>query len=119
MNLTALPEPTTSTMRNVSELTEVVKKTIDKIYEIPTITDIVYNTIKKRNFEDADDLLDDIDDRNKSRLITQISQLIEANNSITYEWNDEDNNNLYEILMKIYKDNINNLDKYDREIFEI
>eukprot|EP01084_Bolivina_argentea_P231245 390000_1 len=100
------------------DLTTFAKKAVEKIYEIQEITHIVYNTIIKTH-NTTEDLIDDIRDRNKSHLINIISKAIETNESITYEWNDEDNNNLYEILMKIYEDNINNLDKYDKEIFEI
>ncbi len=84
-----------------------------------TIINIIYTSIIERKFEDADDILDDIQDRNQSHLITTISQKIENNKSIKYEWNDEDNNNLYEILIKIYKNKIIDINKYDKQIFDI
>eukprot|EP01084_Bolivina_argentea_P231246 390003_1 len=83
------------------KLTTFAKKAVEKIYEIQEITHIVYNTIIKTH-DNTEDLIDDISDRNKSHLINTISKAIETKESITYDWNDEDNNNLYEILMKIY-----------------
>ncbi len=103
MSINILPQ------RNSQNL--IVKEAVAKIYELNEITDIVYNTIKETH-DSIDDMIDDITDRHES--IT-----IEQHESITYEWNDEDNNNLYEILMKIYNDKIIDINKYNKEIFDI
>eukprot|EP01084_Bolivina_argentea_P231244 389996_1 len=73
------------------DLTTFAKKAVEKIYEVNEITHIVYNTIKKTH-DNTDDVIDDIIDRNKSHLINTISKAIEINESIEYDWNDEDNN---------------------------
>ncbi len=99
------------------ELTDFVKKAVDKIYEVNEITVIIYDSIQETH-DNTDDIVDDIQDGNKSHLIHSIAQQIENAEAIKYCWNDEDNNNLYEILMKVYRDNVIDLNKYNKEIFD-
>lgn len=79
----------------------------------------MYKCITSGDFEDKHDIIDDLNDRNKSLLITRISNSIKSNNDILQEeWNDDDNNKLYIILIKIYRDGYLDIEKYDETIFE-
>eukprot|EP01083_Nonionella_stella_P210219 761260_1 len=97
-----------------------LKEVMDKIYGILYLTEIVYDTIMTSGFQDPYDILDDIEKgKSHSFTITKISKKISENANIGYEWTDEDDNHLYEILSMIYKDNIINIDRYNNKMFEV
>eukprot|EP01083_Nonionella_stella_P279631 951219_1 len=97
-----------------------LKQVIDKIYGIKDLTDIVYNTITTSGFQDTYDILDDIvEAKTNSFVIKKISKKITENENIGYGWTDEDNNHLYEILTMIYKDNIIDIHRYNKKVFEM
>eukprot|EP01084_Bolivina_argentea_P015959 29898_1 len=97
-------------------LIDFAKQVVQKIYESDEITSIVCDAIKKQNYEDTDDLLDDIEDRNNSILMYMISKAIENTQSIVYKWNNEDSNNLCEILTKIYRDDVTDVNQYNKVV---
>ena len=58
-----------------------------------------------------------MEERAHSLIIQKIAKHIENDEQITYEWNEEDNSNLNLILLKIYKDNVVDIDEFDRSMF--
>eukprot|EP01084_Bolivina_argentea_P204849 349887_1 len=94
----------------VQELTELVRLAANKIFEDETVAQIIYDTIEQ--YEDADEILDDLTSHHNSHLIQAVSNSIQSNEGINYFWDNPQKNSLLQMLTKIYEDNITDLTKF-------
>eukprot|EP01084_Bolivina_argentea_P263082 445166_1 len=111
-----LSESNIAATKLFQELTQFTRNATHKIFGSDAIADIIYTTISKYDYDDAEEFLDDLEGTNDSFILVEISKNIQ-NNDVKYEWNDEDNKTLYQTLLKIYRDNITDITQYDTELF--
>eukprot|EP01084_Bolivina_argentea_P218348 370554_1 len=120
-----------NTLPTFQDLTYFVKLASDKVFNDNDIANIIYNTINFGDFEDRDDVFDDIYDCNHSHILLEIEEIINNDDTILYEWTQDDSNQLYEILIKVYEEyttdhnvfnkfnkNSGNQTKYNNDIFQ-
>ena len=81
----------------------------------------MYETIYEAEYDDVDDIIDDIESKNECLIIRKISEKIKNNNNngIIIDWTDEDDDKLHLILTKIYKEKITDINKFNDSLFEM
>ena len=97
------------------DLTYFLKLAVDKVFNDNEIGNIIYNIINFGDFEDLDDVLDDILDRNNSYIIAITSETVNNNDSILYEWNYKDSNKLHGILIRVYEDHMIDINAFHKQ----
>eukprot|EP01084_Bolivina_argentea_P240214 403625_1 len=98
-------------MANFKELTDFVKEAAKTIFN-SEIANIIYDTIQAENYDDADDILDDLTDGHNSIIISSVSKKIKNKS----KWNYDSKDTLYTMLILIYERNISDINALNKEL---
>eukprot|EP01084_Bolivina_argentea_P049179 90481_1 len=99
-------------MANFQELISFVKEAAEKIFKSIEIANIIYNTIQAENYDNQDDILDDLTDGHDSIIISSISKKIQN----ISKWNYDSKTNLYTMLILIYEHNIRDINALNEQL---
>eukprot|EP01084_Bolivina_argentea_P296094 509909_1 len=92
----------------------IVKQAAKKVFDSDVIANLIYNTIKNEQYEDRNDILDDLNADQDSVIISIISQLIQTNEEIEVEWETKDKELLVHMLTKIFMYNTTDLNQFQK-----
>merc|ERR1712228_805036 len=96
---------------NFESLIEIAQNAANGIFNDEQIGSVLHQVINE-NFDETQEVLDDIKEFDQCSIASYTSQRIEqcTNHQIKYEWDQSrDKSILYQLLRKIFKENITNL----------
>eukprot|EP01084_Bolivina_argentea_P254315 427523_1 len=105
-------DETDETTPGFEQLLEMVKMSLNGIFNDEQLSECVYKVLED-GFEENEEVLEDLQEYEDCTIVfDSTKEIIENinNNKIKYKWNETtDQQILYELLLKIFKDNITNI----------
>ena len=88
---------------DLQKLLQITQEAVSSIYRDPVIANCLSFVLEEGGYDTKQHIVDDLEDESDCVIITNLSDLIQQHDAITYPWSSPtDEHTLYDLLCKIF-----------------